>query len=56
MEAGVDLIDHGDEIDEEIIEMMAERGTFWVPSMRALDVALGISAGGDVPTGGLDST
>jgi imidazolonepropionase-like amidohydrolase len=55
VEAGVDLIDHGDEIDEEIMEMMAERGTFWVPSMRALDVALGISAGGDVPSGGLDA-
>lgn len=55
VEAGVDLIDHGDEVDEEIIESMAERGTFWVPSMRALDVALGISAGGNVPSGGLDS-
>jgi imidazolonepropionase-like amidohydrolase len=54
VEAGVDLIDHGDEIDEEIIEMMVERGTYWVPSMRVLDVALGISAG-TVPAGGLDS-
>jgi imidazolonepropionase-like amidohydrolase len=33
VELGVDIIDHGDEIDEEIIAMMAERGTFWVPSM-----------------------
>ena len=49
VEAGVDLIDHGDEIDDEIIEMMVERGTYWVPSMRVLDVALGISAGGSVP-------
>jgi imidazolonepropionase-like amidohydrolase len=32
VELGVDIIDHGDEIDEEIIEMMAERGTFWTPS------------------------
>lgn len=32
VELGVDIIDHGDEIDEEIIGMMAERGTFWVPS------------------------
>lgn len=54
VEAGVDLIDHGDEVDEEIIAMMAERGTYWVPSMRVLDVALGISAGGAVPEGGLD--
>jgi imidazolonepropionase-like amidohydrolase len=33
IEIGVDIIDHGDEIDEELIAMMAERGTFWVPSM-----------------------
>ena len=51
VEAGVDLIDHGDEVDAEIIEMMLERGTYWVPSMRVLDVALGISAGGSVPSG-----
>jgi imidazolonepropionase-like amidohydrolase len=55
VEAGVDLIDHGDEVDEEIIDMMVERGTYWVPSMRVLDVALGISAGGSVPDGGLDA-
>jgi imidazolonepropionase-like amidohydrolase len=55
VEQGVDLIDHGDEIDAEIIDMMVERGTYWVPSMRVLDVALGISAGGSVPMGGLDS-
>jgi imidazolonepropionase-like amidohydrolase len=55
VEAGVDLIDHGDEVDEEIIEAMVEHGTFWVPSMRALDVALGISNPGTVPSGGLDS-
>jgi imidazolonepropionase-like amidohydrolase len=34
VELGVDIIDHGDEIDEEIIAMMADRGTFWVPSLR----------------------
>ena len=33
VELGVDVIDHGDAIDEEIIALMAERGTFWVPSM-----------------------
>jgi len=32
VELGVDIIDHGDEIDETIIAMMADRGTFWVPS------------------------
>jgi imidazolonepropionase-like amidohydrolase len=33
VELGVDIIDHGDEIDEDIIALMAEKGTFWVPSM-----------------------
>lgn len=33
VELGVDIIDHGDEIDAEIIALMGERGTFWVPSM-----------------------
>jgi imidazolonepropionase-like amidohydrolase len=33
VELGVDIIDHGDEMDQEIIALMAERGTFWVPSM-----------------------
>ncbi|RYH05295.1 MAG: amidohydrolase, partial [Alphaproteobacteria bacterium] len=33
VEVGVDIIDHGDEIDEEIIGMMAARGTFWTPSL-----------------------
>jgi len=33
VELGVDIIDHGDEIDEAILAEMAARGTFWVPSM-----------------------
>ncbi|ORA08358.1 amidohydrolase [Mycobacterium arosiense ATCC BAA-1401 = DSM 45069] len=33
IELGLDLIDHGDEIDEEVIEAMVEAGTFWVPSL-----------------------
>ena len=33
IELGVDVIDHGDEIDDEIIEKMVEAGTFWVPSL-----------------------
>jgi imidazolonepropionase-like amidohydrolase len=33
VELGVDIIDHGDEMDEDILMMMAQRGTFWVPSM-----------------------
>jgi len=34
--AGVDVIDHGDEADQRCIELMAEHGTFWVPSMSFL--------------------
>jgi imidazolonepropionase-like amidohydrolase len=33
VELGVDIIDHGDEIDDELIALMAERATCWVPSL-----------------------
>jgi imidazolonepropionase-like amidohydrolase len=33
IELGVDIIDHGDALDEELLAMMAQRGTFWTPSM-----------------------
>jgi imidazolonepropionase-like amidohydrolase len=33
IELGVDVIDHGDEVDEECIDAMAKAGTFWVPSL-----------------------
>jgi imidazolonepropionase-like amidohydrolase len=33
IEYGVDVIDHGDEIDDEIIELMIRKGTYFVPSM-----------------------
>jgi imidazolonepropionase-like amidohydrolase len=33
IELGLDLVDHGDEVDEEVIAAMAEAGTFWVPSL-----------------------
>ncbi len=33
IEAGVDVIDHGDQLDNEIIDLMVEHGTFFVPSM-----------------------
>jgi len=36
IELGVDVVDHGDEIDDEIIEKMVEAGTFWVPSLTYL--------------------
>ena len=33
IELGVDIIDHGDEVDTDAIDAMAEAGTFWVPSL-----------------------
>ena len=33
VEAGVDVIDHGDQMDDECIQAMVQRGTFLVPSM-----------------------
>lgn len=33
IELGVDIIDHGDEIDERCIDAMVKAGTFWVPSL-----------------------
>jgi imidazolonepropionase-like amidohydrolase len=33
IELGVDIIDHGDDIDEQCIEAMVKAGTFWVPSL-----------------------
>lgn len=33
IELGVDIIDHGDDIDHECIDAMLKAGTFWVPSL-----------------------
>ncbi len=33
VELGVDIIDHGDAMDEDLLALMAQRGMFWVPSM-----------------------
>jgi imidazolonepropionase-like amidohydrolase len=33
LDLGVDVIDHGDDVDGECIERMADAGTFWVPSL-----------------------
>lgn len=40
IELGVDVIDHGDEIDDECIDAMVDAGTFWVPSMVYLQCLL----------------
>lgn len=47
VELGVDIIDHGDGIDREIIAMMADRGTFWVPSMVYPKCMLDLGWAGD---------
>ncbi len=47
--AGIDVIDHGDQMDEECMDAMIERGVFWVPSafftaqMIAPDAALSMA-------------
>lgn len=33
VELGVDIIDHGDDVDAQCIEAMVKAGTFWVPSL-----------------------
>lgn len=40
IEAGVDIIDHADEIDEGMIELMVEKGTSWCPSARLIEMIL----------------
>ncbi len=45
LDLGVDIIDHGDEIDDECIERMVEAGTYWVPSMVYLWSVLEIGYG-----------
>ncbi len=45
LDLGVDIIDHGDEIDDECIEKMVAAGTYWVPSMVYLWSVLEIGYG-----------
>jgi imidazolonepropionase-like amidohydrolase len=40
IEVGVDIIDHGDEIDEAMIGLMVEKGTSWCPSARLIEMIL----------------
>jgi imidazolonepropionase-like amidohydrolase len=51
LELGVDVIDHGDEIDERCIELMVERGTTWIPSLWFQRVLRNLPPGGpSLPT------
>jgi imidazolonepropionase-like amidohydrolase len=45
LDLGVDVIDHGNEVDEACIEKMVETGAFWVPSL--LYSRLSLDAGAD---------
>jgi imidazolonepropionase-like amidohydrolase len=56
IEAGVDVIDHGDGTDERCIELMAEHGVTWVPSMKFLTFLrmLPPEAMPEMPRGDLD--
>jgi imidazolonepropionase-like amidohydrolase len=44
VELGVDVIDHGDEIDAECVDAMARAGTFWDPSALYLQKLLELPA------------
>lgn len=45
IELGLDVVDHGDEIDDEVITAMVEAGTFWVPSLIFLRSVLELGYG-----------
>jgi imidazolonepropionase-like amidohydrolase len=45
LELGVDVIDHGDEVDEEVIEAMVNANAFWVPSQIYTKVLLDLGWG-----------
>ncbi|MFA5708099.1 amidohydrolase family protein [Mycolicibacterium sp.] len=45
IELGLDVVDHGDEIDDEVIAAMVESGTFWVPSLIFLRSVLELGYG-----------
>jgi imidazolonepropionase-like amidohydrolase len=47
IELVVDVIDHGDEVDEECIEAMAKAGTFWVPSVTMTKLCMDLGFDGD---------
>jgi imidazolonepropionase-like amidohydrolase len=44
IQAGVDIIDHADELDEELIELMVQHGAYWVPSLTFTRVLLDMGA------------
>jgi imidazolonepropionase-like amidohydrolase len=47
LELGVDIIDHGDEVDEECVEIMIKQGTYWVPSLTLSKISIDVGFDGD---------
>lgn len=47
IELGVDVIDHGDEVDQECIDAMVDAGTFWVPSLIYPECIMQLGWGSD---------
>jgi imidazolonepropionase-like amidohydrolase len=45
IELGLDIVDHGDNVDEECIELMAKNGTYWVPSIFNMKIMLQLGYG-----------
>jgi imidazolonepropionase-like amidohydrolase len=54
VELGVDIIDHGDEVDEALIDQMAKAGTFWVPSLVYTQSLMQLGWGDAVLQGHID--
>ena len=54
IELGVDIIDHGDEVDEALIDRMAKAGTFWVPSLVYTQSLMQLGWGDAVLQGHID--
>ena len=50
LDLGIDIVDHGDELDDDCIAQMVEQGTFYVPSVYfPKHFAATMGAANDVP-------
>jgi imidazolonepropionase-like amidohydrolase len=54
VELGVDIIDHGDEVDEALIDQMARAGSFWTPSLVYTQCLMQLGWGDAVLQGHID--
>lgn len=48
IELGVDILDHGDNIDAECIDMMVKKGSYWVPSAISIKTLIDLGFGNDL--------